>query len=390
MNRPVIALLASAMVLAACGKSPAPPGASTTEVGIVTLHAQAVPLQQELAGRTTAALSADVRPQVGGIIKSRKFTEGARVQSGDVLYEIDPASYQATADQARAAWTSAKAAVEAARLKSERYKELLTIQGVSKQDAEDARVAYEQALANVEQTRAAYESARINLDYTKVRAPISGRIGTSSVTAGALVTAGQTTALATIRALDPMYVDLTQSSASLLRLRRALAGSAVQAGSTTAKLKLEDGTDYVHAGTLQFSEVAVDEATGSVTLRAQFPNPEGTLLPGMYVRAVLDQAVDPKAILAPQQGITRDPKGNATAMVVDAQGQVEVRQVTAERAVGDKWLVTQGLADGDRLIVEGTSKVRSGARVKTVEVTAPPANPSDTTVAKGAATTQER
>lgn len=335
---------------------------------MVTLHTQAVPLQQELAGRTAAALSADVRPQVGGIVKERKFSEGALVKAGQVLYEIDPASYQAAANQAKAAWTSAKAAVDAARLKSARYQELLAIEGVSRQDAEDARVAYAQAVASVEQTRAAYDSAQINLGYTQVRAPISGRIGTSSVTPGALVTASQDTALATIRALDPIYVDVTQTSVALLQLRRALAHDGLQAGSTSVQLALEDGSTYAHTGRLQFSEVAVDPATGSVTLRARFPNPDGTLLPGMYVRALLDQAVDPKAILAPQQGITRDAKGHATALVVDGENKVRQREVTVQRSVGDQWLVSGGLADGDRLIVEGTSKVKAGATVKVVEV----------------------
>lgn len=372
MNRSFTALTALAALLSACTGESVPPSAPTPEVGIVTLQTQAVPLQQELSGRTTAALSSDVRPQVAGIVKSRKFVEGSLVKAGQVLYEIDPASYQAAANQAKATWASAQAAVDAARLKSERYKDLLAIEGVSKQDADDARVAYEQDVATVAQTRAAYEAAKINLDYTQVRAPISGRIGTSSVTPGALVTASQTTALATIRALDPIYVDLTQSSASLLKLRRALAQSALQAGSTAVRLELEDGSEYGHAGTLKFAEVAVDEATGSVTLRAEFPNPEGTLLPGMYVRARLDQAIAPQAILAPQQGISRDAKGNATALVVDAAGKVESRQVTTQRAVGDKWLVTRGLAAGDRLIVEGTNKVQPGAAVKAVEVAATP------------------
>ena len=361
--------LAAIVMLSACARQEAaPPPPAAPEVGVVTLHTQSVPLQQELAGRTAAALSADVRPQVGGIVKARKFTEGALVQAGQVLYEIDPASYQAAANQAKASWTSAKAAVDAARLKNERYKELLAIEGVSKQDADDARVAYEQALASVEQTRAAYESAQINLGYTQVRAPISGRIGTSSVTPGALVTASQDTALATIRALDPIYVDVTQTSVALLRLRRALAQDGLQAGSTSVQLALEDGSTYARSGRLQFSEVAVDPATGSVTLRAVFPNPDGQLLPGMYVRALLDQAVDPKAILAPQQGITRDPKGHATALVVDGENKVQQREVTVQRSVGDQWLVSGGLAEGDRLIVEGTSKVKAGSTVKVVEL----------------------
>lgn len=355
-------------VLAGCSRQEAtPPPRAVPDVGVVTLVTQPVPVRQQLAGRTTASLVSEVRPQVTGIVKSRKFVEGSLVKAEAVLYEIDPSTYQAAADQAKAAWTSAQAAVESARLKSERYAELLAIQGVSQQDADDARVAWQQDLANVDQTRAAYEAARINLSYTQVRAPISGRIGTSTVTPGALVTATQESALATIRALDPVYVDLTQSSASLLALRRALGERDLKAGSTVVKLVLEDGSAYAQAGTLKFAEVAVDEATGSVTLRAEFPNPQGVLLPGMFVRAVFDAAVDPDAILVPQQGITRDAKGNATALVVGADGKVEQRVVTAQRTEGDRWVITAGLAAGERLIVEGTTKVRPGMTVNASE-----------------------
>jgi membrane fusion protein (multidrug efflux system) len=374
-------LLAASLLIGACTqKSPAPaPG--PVEVGTVTLKAESVALKTELSGRTSSALSSEVRPQVAGIVKARLFEEGATVKAGQVLYRIDPASYQAAADETRAALANAEAAVSAARLKDERYKDLLKIEGVSKQDADDAATAYQQALAAVAQQKAALASARINLDYTQVRAPISGRIGKSSVTPGALVTASQTTALATIRTLDPIYVDLTQSSAALLQLRRTLAKDGMRAGGTDARLLLEDGSEYARKGKLKFTEIAVDEATGSVTLRAEFPNPDGTLLPGMFVRAVLDEAIDPAAVLAPQQGVTRDPKGDATALVLTADNKLESRTVTTQRAIDDKWLISSGLAAGDRLVVQGLNKVKAGDTVKAVDVdlqAAPASTPAKT------------
>jgi len=359
-------VFAALLVLGACTEKPPAGPRGPVEVAVVTIKTEPVALQTELTGRTTAALSSDVRPQVTGIIKQRRFVEGGLVKAGDVLYQIDPASYQAAFDQAQAALVNAEAAVSAAKLKDERYKELLAISGVSKQDADDAHTAALQAVAAVAQYKAALASARINLDYTQVRAPISGRISKSSVTPGALVTASQTTALATIRTLDPIFVDLTQSSGAMLQLRRSLAKGDIQASSTDVRLKLEDGSDYARKGRLKFAEIAVDEATGAVTLRAEFPNPEGTLLPGMFVRAQLDQAVDPRAILVPQQGITHDPRGNAVAMVVNGEGKVESRTVTTLRSVGDKWLISTGLQTGDRLIVQGLSKVKAGDPVKVV------------------------
>ena len=363
------ALLATALTLAACsGQQGGGPQRPAQEVGFVTLEPQSVVLQSELAGRTTAYLVSEVRPQVSGIIKTRQFEEGSKVKAGQVLYEIDPAVYQAVVEEAKAALANAKASVESTRLKDQRYSELLAIEGVSQQEADDARMAYQQTVASVAQAQAELTSAQINLGYTKVRAPISGRIGKSTVTPGALVTANQETALATIRALDPIYVDMTQSSTDLLKLRRMIGAGAIQSGSTKVHLKLEDGTQYAHVGSMKFQEVAVDESTGSVTLRAEFPNPDGMLLPGMYVRAVLDEAVDKAAILAPQQGVTRDPKGNATALVLTADNKVEQRTLVAERAIGDRWLISQGLAQGDRLIVEGTNKVRPGDAVNPVDV----------------------
>jgi membrane fusion protein, multidrug efflux system len=359
--------------LVACKQAPpsAPPPQGPGEVGIVTLKTESVTLQTELAGRTVASLTSELRPQVSGIVKARTFEEGARVKVGQVLYQIDASMYRAAYAGAQADIAAAKATLESSKIKLERFTELLKIEGVSKQEADDARAANQLATASLAQKQAALESARINLDYTAIKAPIAGRIGKSSVTAGALVTANQTTPLATIRALDPIYVDLTESSEARLKLRAQLGNGAVQAGSAKVKLVLGDGTVYDKVGTLEFAEVAVDEATGTVTLRAQFPNPSDTLLPGMYVRAVLDQAVATTAILAPQQGITRDPKGNATAMVVGAGDKVEVRTLQTDRAIGDRWLVTGGLVAGDRLIVEGLNKIGPGMPVHATEVTPP-------------------
>lgn len=370
MQRKMLLVLGLSLLLAACDgqNAGAPAGAGgEQEVGVVTLRGQPVTLSSELTGRVNATMTSDVRPQVDGIIKQRLFTEGAEVKAGQVLYQIDPASYQASYDQAAAQLKNAQATVQSTRLKSQRYAALVKENGVSKQDADDAKAAYLQAVASVAQYQAALETARINLGYTQVRAPIAGRIGISSVTPGALVTAGQSDALTTIRALDPIYVDLTQSSAQLLKLRRQQA--ALQRGAVTpVAIKLEDGSPYAHAGKLELTEVAVDEATGSVTLRAVFPNPEHELLPGMYVHATVDNGVDPKAILAPQQGITRNAKGEATALVVDEQNKVAQRTVVAERVVGSNWLIGSGLNESDRLIVEGTSKVTIGAAVKPVAV----------------------
>lgn len=370
MQRKTLLVLGLSLLLAACDgqNAGAPAGAGAEqEVGVVTLRGQSVTLSSELTGRVNATMTSDVRPQVDGIIKQRLFTEGAEVKAGQVLYQIDPASYQASYDQAAAQLKNAQATVQSTRLKSQRYAALVKENGVSQQDADDAKATYLAAVASVAQYQAALETARINLAYTQVRAPIAGRTGISSVTPGALVTASQTDALATIRALDPIYVDLTQSSAQLLKLRRQQA--ALQRGAVTpVAIKLEDGTPYAHAGKLELTEVAVDEATGSVTLRAVFPNPEHELLPGMYVHATVDNGVDPKAILAPQQGITRNAKGEATALVVDEQNNVAQRTVSAERVVGSNWLIGSGLNEGDRLIVEGTSKVTIGAAVKPVEV----------------------
>ena len=363
-------LLALPLLWLGCSQQSKPTkSAMTVEVGTYTLSAQNVTLTRELPGRTKATLSSEIRPQVGGIIQARFFEEGAFVKKDALLYQIDPSSYQAAFEEAKATLQNAEALVESTRLKSERYADLVKIDGVSKQDMEDAKASYLQAVASVEAKKAALQTARINLEYTKIKAPISGRIGTSSVTVGALVTANQTTALATIRTLDPIYVDLTQSSTQLLKLRALLEQQGIKQGSTKLALKLEDGSMYKQNGTLQFQEIAVDESTGSVTLRATFPNPDGVLLPGMYVRTLVDEAVNSAAILVPQQAIQRDPKGNATAFIVTADNKVEKRVVVTERAIGDTWLVNSGLNSGDRVIVEGVNKVRVGDTVRVVDVT---------------------
>ena len=364
--------LAAAAALSGCnaraGKSPmfnqGPP-----TVGVVTLKTEPVTLTTELPGRTSPYEISDVRPQVGGIIVDRRFTEGGAVKADQVLYRIDPAPFQAAYDQAKAQLASAEANLTTTKLKAERYADLVKINAVGKQDYDDAEAAYRQAAATVEQQRAAADAARINLGWATITAPISGRIGASSVTKGALVTPGQANALATIQRLDPIYVDVTQSSAEVLKLRRALAAGQRKNGdpaSVAVRLKLEDGSTYPLEGKLQFTDVTVDQATGAVTLRAIFPNPGELLLPGMYVRAEVPQGAAPAGLLAPQQGISRDEKGLPTAMVVDAHGLAQQRAVQTDGAVGNQWLVLSGLQAGDRLIVEGLQKVKPGAPVHAV------------------------
>lgn len=355
------------IALSGCDNSPpVQPTAAPAEVGVVTLKAQSFNLVTELTGRTTATLTADVRPQVGGIIQKRLFTEGDWVKAGQALYQIDPSSYKATYDQAAAALKSAKALVLSDCQKARRYAVLVKEQGVSQQDAEDAQSACAEDRASVDEKAASLESAKINLDWTRVTSPIAGRIGISSVTPGALVSAAQDTALATVRNLDSMYVDLTRSSADLLSLRkRALAANS---DALSVTLTLEDGSTYPEKGRLELTEVAVDEATGSVTLRAVFPNPQHVLLPGMFIRADVDEGVVENAVLAPQQGVTRDAKGDATALVVTADNKVEQRHIETGEATGTHWLIVKGLQAGDRVLVEGSDKVTVGDTVKPVEV----------------------
>jgi membrane fusion protein (multidrug efflux system) len=362
-------LLLLPLLLAACSSDNQPPKRPEAEVGYVLLQSEAIPSTEVLNGRVVSTMTAEIRPQVTGIIQKRLFAEGAQVKAGDVLYQIDAATYQSTLDQATAALANAQAAVSAAKLKSERYDELLAIEGISKQDADDAKVTYLQALAAVEQSKAAVKLAKINLNYTTIKAPISGRIGISTITAGALVTANQTEALAVIRVLNPINVDLTQSSTELLRLKKAISAGTGAAGSKTIQLILPDGSYYNQAGTLKFSEIAVDESTDMVTLRAEFANASQTLLPGMFVRAEIDQMVSNNAILAPQQAITRNPKGDATAMVLSRNNSVEERTVEADKAIADKWVITSGLKPGDKIIVEGLNKIKVGDTVKPVDIT---------------------
>ncbi|WP_115720408.1 efflux RND transporter periplasmic adaptor subunit [Gallaecimonas mangrovi] len=361
-------LLALTCTLAACQDQKSEHHSQAKiEVGVVTLKATTIPLDTELQGRLTASLSSDVRPQVSGIIEKRLFTEGSQVKKGQLLYQLDPATYQAAYDQAKANLLNAQATVTADKLKDERYQSLLQDEGVSKQDADDAHATYLAAKASVASYQAAVESARIDLDRTKIKAPISGFIGISSYTPGALVTADQDDALATIRALNPIYVDLTQSSKELLKLRKTLDRKTVEKGTAAVTLTLEDDSTYPLQGKLQMKEVSVNESTGSVTLRAEFPNPNGVLLPGMFVRAKINEAVDKKGILAPQQGVIRDNDGSAHAWLA-VDGKAKRVEVVTEQAIGDKWVVSSGLHDGDKLIVEGTDKVTNGDAVNAVAV----------------------
>ena len=368
-------VLTATLALAGCGKKDQQGPPPTPEAGYVIVRSEPVALTTELAGRTAAFETAEVRPQVGGIVQQRLFTEGTLVRAGQPLYQIDTSLYRAAADQARANLASAEAAQTSAQALSNRYKPLAAIEAISKQDFTNAQASAQQAGAAVAQQRAALKTAQINLGYGRITAPIGGRIGRSSVTAGALVTPNQADPLATIQRLDPIYVDIQQSAAELLTLRRATASGGVMRSSADVRLRLEDGSAYPLPGRLQFAEAAVDQATGSVTLRARFPNPQGLLLPGMYVRATIGQGERPNAILAPQQGVARDPKGGATALVVGKDNKAELRTLTVDRAVGDKWLVLKGLAPGDRLIVEGTSKARPGDVVKPVPAGSPRRSP---------------
>jgi len=370
--------------LAGCGNSTAkaPSHEASQEVTVVEVKPQRIAITTDLPGRTSAFLIAEVRPQVGGIIQNRFFTEGSDVRAGEVLYQIDPATYQAAYDSANAALARAEANVTSIRFRAERYKELVEIKAVSRQEYDDATAALKQAEAEIAASKAAVETARINLGYTRVTAPIAGRIGKSSVTVGALVTAGQGMPLATIQQIDPVYVDVTQSSASLLRLQQSMASGALKRDSASrakVKLILEDGTPYAQEGTLQFQDVTVDQTTGSYILRIVFPNPKRTLLPGMFVRAILEEGVNEKALLVQQLGVSRDPKGNPLALVVDAENKVQQRMLVLDRTIGDKWLVSDGLAPGDRVVVEGIQKVKPGASVKVVHFDAAKGGQSKTT-----------
>jgi len=365
---------AACLLLAACHKSDpaeANGAAPIPEVGVVTVHPQPVTLSTELPGRTTAYLIAEVRPQVGGVLLKRLFTEGSDVKEGQQLYQIDPATYQAAYDNAVASLAKAKAVLATSQAKAVRYKSLIESATVSRQDYDDVVATAQEARADIESAEASVEQARINLAYTKVFAPISGRIGRSSVTPGALVTANQGTALATVQQLDPIYVDIVQPSTAILRLKDDLASGRLKGGAdgqAEVHLQLENGKPYPQAGKLQFSEVSVDQGTGAVTLRAVFPNPDGLLLPGMFVHAFLQLGVREQALLVPQRGITRDNTGRALAFVVGEDEKAQQREVTIERTVGTYWLVSDGLKTGDRIVVDGVQNVKPGSTVKAVTV----------------------
>ncbi|HAB4457005.1 TPA_asm: multidrug efflux RND transporter periplasmic adaptor subunit AcrA [Salmonella enterica subsp. diarizonae] len=369
----VVLMLSGSLALTGCDdKQDQQGGQQMPEVGVVTLKTEPLQITTELPGRTVAYRIAEVRPQVSGIILKRNFVEGSDIEAGVSLYQIDPATYQATYDSAKGDLAKAQAAANIAELTVKRYQKLLGTQYISKQEYDQALADAQQATAAVVAAKAAVETARINLAYTKVTSPISGRIGKSSVTEGALVQNGQASALATVQQLDPIYVDVTQSSNDFLRLKQELANGSLKQENGKAKVDLvtSDGIKFPQSGTLEFSDVTVDQTTGSITLRAIFPNPDHTLLPGMFVRARLQEGTKPTALLVPQQGVTRTPRGDATVLVVGADNKVETRQIVANQAIGDKWLVTDGLKAGDRVVVSGLQKIRPGAQVKVQEITA--------------------
>lgn len=381
--RPAVVAAALALLLAACGNSSSgsdargghgrgrggPNGPAT--VGYVVIQQGSAPLEQQLPARVAAYQIADVRPQVNGVILKRMFREGSMVSQGQTLYQIDPSIYNAQAAQAAANLQSARAQAEAARTLAARYKPLVEQQAISKQDYTNAVAQARQADASVAQNSAALRSAQINQRYTRVPAPITGRIGLSNVTEGALVTANQTNALTTITRLDPVFVDIPEATADLLALRRALSQGGVVATSATVRLKLPDGSDYGMTGKVEFSEVVVDQSTGTVTLRAVFPNPQALLLPGMFVNAQFSQAIDTSAFLVPQQAITRNPQGNATLFVVGPGNRAVQRMVVAARTQGPYWVVTEGLAPGEKVITQGLANVKDGAQIRPVPASAP-------------------
>ncbi len=365
MKKGLIFLFILFFILSACEKKKSV--AQVPEVSIIEIKAEEVTLTTELPGRTTPYRIAEIRPQVSGIILKRYFTEGGDVKAGDVLYLIDPSTYRAAYDSAKAALARAEASLNSIKARYERYEELIKVNAISRQEYDDVKAQYYQTMAEIEALKAQVRAAEINLGYTKIRAPISGRIGKSNVTEGALVTAHQVQELTRIQQLDPIYVDIPQSTKELRELEKRLEeGRLKYAGKEQNKVKLllEDGTLYPLEGTLQFKDVTVDPTTGSVILRALFPNPKGILLPGMFVRAIVKEGIKKDAILLPQQCIFRDPKGNPFAYIVDAESKVQIRPVKIDRAIGDKWLIAEGLKEGEKVIIEGVQKIMPGGVVK--------------------------
>ncbi len=384
MRRSGVVLTGALLLLAACSSGGTGQNAAggrggrggrgmggTPTVGYVVVQQGSAPIQQELPGRVAAFQTSEVRPQVSGVIQKRLFTEGSIVRQGQTLYQIDPSIYAAQQAQAAANLQSARANSVAARTKASRYAPLAKMQAIAQQDYTDALAQARQAEASVAQNSASLRAAQVNMRFTRVPAPISGRIGLSTVTEGALVTANQADALTTITRLDPVYVDIQQSAADLLKLREALAHGGAVPTAAQVRLKLPDGSDYGYTGTVEFSQVIVDQGTGTVTVRARFPNPQSILLPGMFVTAEFAQAVQNSAILVPQQAITRDPQGNATLLVVGPGNRAVQRTVVADRTLGTNWVVTQGLAPGEKVITQGLGAIKDGSKIKAVPQTAP-------------------
>ena len=363
-----IFITASWIILSGCEDKIPTTQAPTIEVGVITVQEQAIALQQELTGRVKAKLVSQVRPQISGIITKQLFTEGSLVTQGEILYQIDSATYQASYFQAKASLESAKVDAKNAKTKSQRYEELLKFDGTSKQEAEDAKAIYLQAEALVEEKKASLESAKIDLERTNIKAPISGYISISNVTKGALVSQNQTDALATIRDTNSVYVDLSQSNTQLLALRKLLSQENIQKGNAEVSLTLSDGSIYEHKGQLQLQEIAVDESTGSVTLRALFPNEKGILLPGMFVKATVQGAIDNKAFLLPQQAVSRDSKANPIITLVQEDNSIKKQMITIERAIGNKWLVTGGINNNDKIVIEGLNKINEKSKVNPIDV----------------------
>ena len=368
-----VALPAAVLILAGCSQSEAENGRGQrgpAQVGFVVAQPTSVPVRSLLGGRTVAFETSEVRPQVNGLVRRRYFTEGSYVRQGQPLFQIDPSLYRAAVNEAQANVANARATLDAAQVRANRYKPLAEMEAISKQEYTDAAAQARQARAAVAQNSAQLDTARINLRFTSIPAPISGRIGRSLSTVGALVTANQTDPLAVIQRLDPIYVDIQQSSAELMKLQRAVAAGGVSAGSTQVRLKLEDGADYGYTGTVQFSEVMVNESTGTVTLRARFPNPQNVLLPGMFVQALFTQAVDQNVFLVPQAAVQRDIGGGAFVFLVGPGNKAERRKVVADRTEGTNWVVSAGLRAGDKIITQGTANLRSGAELKPVPASA--------------------